>query len=270
MAQDFTPFFERYENIVRQVDDVFARIQAKHGEQVRCGQGCSDCCHALFDLSLIEALYLNHHFNKAYSGMARSAILERADEADREVHRIKRRAFRASQDGKSTAEILRMIGEARVRCPLLGSDDLCVLYEHRPLTCRLYGVPLEIEGAAHTCARSGFEPGKPYPTVHVAKLQDSLMNLSQDLALGIGSRFDELGSVLVPVSMALLTDYDDSYLGLGKAAAAAQPARPAPTPTVPTLPKASEACGGCDKDASACASCKENTVVLGKGPDEEE
>lgn len=270
MTLDFSPFFERYENIVRQVDGIFAKIQEQHGDLVRCGQGCSDCCYALFDLSLIEALYINHHFNKKFSGMERSSVLDRADNADREIHRLKRRAYRASQDGLPTAEILRKIAEAKVRCPLLGDDDLCVLYEHRPLTCRLYGVPMNINGEPHTCGRSGFEPGKAYPTVHVEKLQDSLMNLSNDISVAIGSRYKDLGTVLVPPSLALLTEYDETYLGVVGQSEAAK--TEAAAPTIPTMKEASEACGSCDKDESACASCKDKSfsLVLGKGPDDGE
>ncbi|SKA71046.1 Putative zinc-or iron-chelating domain-containing protein [Paucidesulfovibrio gracilis DSM 16080] len=273
MALDLSPFFERYENIIRQVDAVFAQVQEQYPEQVRCGRGCSDCCYALFDLSLVEALYLNHHFNERFTGMERSEVLDRADEADREIHRLKRRAYRASQDGRSTADILVEMGKARVRCPLLGKDDLCVLYENRPLTCRLYGVPLNINGEPHSCGRSGFEPGKAYPTVHVEKLQDSLMNLSHDLALAIKSRYSELGAMLVPPSMALLTDYDESYLGVPSAGEAEkQPAQEqtAETP-IPSMDKVSDACNGCDKDESACATCKDKSfsVVLGGSDDEE-
>ncbi|MEF2144870.1 MAG: YkgJ family cysteine cluster protein [Desulfovibrionaceae bacterium] len=269
MAFDLSPYFERYENIAGKVDEIFAAIQEKHSEQVACGKGCSDCCHALFDLSLIEALYINHHFNKKFSGLERSEIMDRADEADRSVHRLKRQAFRASQDGKSTQEILLAMAEAKVRCPLLGKDDLCELYEHRPLTCRLYGVPLNIGGEPHSCGKSGFEPGTSYATVHVEKLQDALLALSYDLTQGIGSSYKELGSVLVPLSMALLTEYDETYLGVNRNKAPAKAA-------VKSAPEASaekaDACGSCSKDESACASCKEKSfnIVLGKGPDEKD
>lgn len=271
MVLDFSPYFERYENIVRQVDGIFAKIQEQHGDLVRCGQGCSDCCYALFDLPLVEALYLNHHFNKKFSGMERSNVLDRADDADREIHRIKRRAFRASQDGRPSSEILLEMAKVKIRCPLLGQDDLCVLYDHRPLTCRLYGVPMNINGAPHTCGRSGFEPGKAYPTVHVEKLQDSLMNLSFEMVAAINSRFKDLGSVLVPPSMALLTDYDESYLGIAVSAAAPQAAESKPA-VLPAMKDVSEACGSCDKGESACASCKDKqfSIVLGKGPEDEE
>lgn len=214
MALDFSPFFKRYETLRDGVDRIFAQVQAQTGDMVRCGKGCSDCCYALFDLSLIEALYINHHFNRRHEGMERSRILERADEADRAVYRLKRQIYKASQEGKAASEILAEVARQRVRCPLLGEGDLCALYEQRPITCRLYGIPMVIGEAAHTCHRSGFEPGQSYPTIQTARLQDQLFDISSDLARALGSAYPDLGSMLVPASMALLTDYDEAYLGV--------------------------------------------------------
>ncbi|MGE4554439.1 MAG: YkgJ family cysteine cluster protein [Desulfovibrionaceae bacterium] len=214
MALDFTPFFKRYEALRDGVDKIFIQVQAQYGDLVHCGKGCSDCCYALFDLSLVEAIYINHHFNARYEGRERSRILERADEADRAVYRLKRQIYKASQDGRPAPEILAEVARQRVRCPLLGEENLCVLYEQRPLTCRLYGIPMVIGETAHTCHHSGFEPGKSYPTIQTARLQDQLFDLSGDLARAIGSAYQDLGGMLVPLSMALLTDYDEAYLGV--------------------------------------------------------
>ena len=41
--------------------------------------------------------------------------------------------------------------------------------------------------------------------------------MSRDIAAAVGSRFRELHTVYVPLSMALLTRYDDAYLGVGEA-----------------------------------------------------
>ncbi len=267
MALDLTEFFKKYEAIVAEADAVFERVRQETGDKVRCQEGCGDCCHALFDLTLIEALYLNHHFNATYSGLERSRILERADEADRAGYKIKKQMFKQSQAGTSTEEILREAARAKVRCPLLNDKTLCDLYGCRPVTCRIYGVPTAIGGAAHTCGRSGFEPGGKYPTVFLDKIQDRLYLLSHELASSIGSRYGDLGSVLVPVSMALLNAYDEDYLGL-----CAPKAEPRPDFKAAVAPQAapgkSAQCGPCDKDASACASCKDKSfsITIG-GPD---
>ena len=102
----------------------------------------------------------------------------------------------------------------RVRCPLLNDDNQCDLYDVRPITCRLYGIPTEIGGKAHTCGLSAFEEGKPYPTVKLDEIHKRLYEISFALAHDIKSRFPNLAEMLVPLSMALLTDYSKEYLGV--------------------------------------------------------
>ncbi|MGE4506804.1 MAG: YkgJ family cysteine cluster protein [Desulfovibrionaceae bacterium] len=265
MALDFNDFFKRYEAILKTVDATFEQIQAQTGDMVHCGRGCSDCCYALFDISLVEALYLNHHFQRLFSGPEKNALMERADKADREVNRLKRKLFKASEEGTPSSELLRQVAEARLRCPLLGEDDLCALYDYRPVTCRTYGVPTAIGGEVHTCGRSGFEPGQPYPTIHVEKLQDALMALSQELAQSINSRYVELGSLLIPPSMAIITDMNEDYLGV------MQPAQsPAQQPTGNPLPMNCSSCGE-GPGSSACSSCKDDSfsITIG-GPDRDD
>ena len=214
---DFQPVFDRYETLAREADAVFSRVRGAFPDCVTCRQGCDDCCHALFDLTLVEAAYLNNAFLRAFpSGAARSAILERAYAADREVHKIKRKAFKAQEAGEDVDAILTELGRKRVRCPLLGDDGLCVLYDQRPVTCRLYGVPTAIGGKGHVCGKSAFSPGTAYPTANVDKLHESLLSLSRELALHTSSGYAEIHTVLVPVSMTLVTTYDAAYFGLGR------------------------------------------------------
>ena len=207
-------YFDKYKAIVDQVDAVFQRVQAEHEDCVRCRVGCSDCCHAIFDLSLVEALYIKAQFDKVFKDSDRAQVIERANEADRAVYRLKKRAFKDHEDGKPENEILEEMAAQRIRCPLLDTDDRCALYADRPLTCRLYGIPTVIGGQAHTCGLSGFEPGKAYPTVKLDAIQQKLYDLSAELARDIGSRYPKLAELLVPVSMALLTEYTEEYLGV--------------------------------------------------------
>ena len=67
------------------------------------------------------------------------------------------------------------------------------------------------------CGQSNFVAGASYPTVHLDKIQERLDRLSVEIRDRVQSRFKELHEVFVPVSMALLTNYDDAYLGIGPA-----------------------------------------------------
>lgn len=213
---DLTSFFERYEAHAKEADALFAHIRAQYPDLVVCKEKCSSCCHAMFDLSLVEALYLNARFKERVPfGAERTAVLDRADAADRQAVRIKRKVFKDSKDGRDSNEILSEIASVKVRCPLLGEDDRCTMYDVRPITCRLYGVPTAIGGKSHTCGLTGFEQGKQYPTIALDKMQHRLSALSAELAKSIGTAYTELDSMYVPVSSALLTEYDAAYLGIG-------------------------------------------------------
>ena len=208
------PYFDKYKAIVDQVDAVFKKVQEEYHDCVKCKMGCSDCCHALFDLSLVEAMYIKSKFDAIFQDEARALVLERANEADRAVYRLKRQAFKDHENGKPENEILEDMAKQRMRCPLLNAEDKCDLYEFRPITCRLYGIPTAIGDKGHTCGSSGFKQGAAYPTVKLDAIQDRLYNLSSELANEIGSKYPKLAELLVPVSMALLTDYTEEYLGV--------------------------------------------------------
>ncbi|MBF0482336.1 MAG: YkgJ family cysteine cluster protein [Desulfovibrionaceae bacterium] len=215
MDLDLSAIFSEYEKMAAEADALFATVKKACPEQVSCREGCSDCCHALFDLSLVEAMYINAKFAELVSGEDdRESVIALAGESDRAHYRLKRQAFKASQEGVPAAEILDIIARERIRCPLLDDTDHCRLYEHRPITCRIYGAPMEIGGKAHTCAKTGFTPGEKYPTVKVELIQDRLIALSQKIVDAIPTKHAALASVLVPVSMALLSTYDEEYLGL--------------------------------------------------------
>lgn len=217
MIPDLSPIFQEYRQLRQQTDALFAHVHKNHAQCVKCAPGCSDCCHALFDLSLVEAMHINLAFQQAFGhGPQRSMIVDRAAKIDRALTKIKRELFHAERDGQSAEAIMTSVASQRMRCPLLGEDDHCLLYEERPITCRLYGIPLDIGGKSHVCGSSGFAAGENYPSVRLAKIQTKLEDLSRRIAETCGSRF-ELTDVYVPLSMALLTRYDEKYLGIGKA-----------------------------------------------------
>lgn len=275
MALDFTEYFEKYEAVVAEVDAVFKKFENEMGDLVKCGKGCSDCCYALFDVTLVEAMYINAKFNEKFSGLERSVIMTRADQADRQIHKLKRKVYKASQAGQPTNDILLEVAKARVRCPMLDDNDLCSIYENRPITCRLYGVPTSIGGVAHTCNKTGFKGGEKYPTVNMDIVLDKLLAIGKDMQEGIGSRFKELSEMLLPLSMALVTEYDEQYLGVGERVNLTIPKervdeleqkapKVAPEEIVaPDAPK-SEACSTCTQSKSACETCGES-IVLGGG-----
>jgi Fe-S-cluster containining protein len=212
---EFSKFFKTYEGLLSTVDASFDRVKAQHPESVKCEVRCADCCHALFDLTLIEALYINYHFKNEFKGQYREHMLERANAADRKIYKLKRKAYQDHKDGKSDEAILTEMALERVRCPLLNDRDQCDLYKYRPVTCRIYGVPTAIGGKGHTCGKSAFIPGKSYPTMNMDALYEILYHISSELAAEIQSKY-KLADMLVPLSMAMITDYTEEYLGVSR------------------------------------------------------
>ena len=216
MSVDLTSYFEKYEALVAQADGAFDRVKKAHADCVKCEEKCADCCFALFDLTLIEALYIHHKFNEKYQGTEKAELLEKSNRADRRIYKIKRKAYNDLQAGKNEGEILAAMALERVRCPLLNEKELCDLYEYRPLTCRFYGVPTAIGGAGHTCGKSGFKQGEKYPTVNLDAVHSQLQQISAELLRDIQSKNIKLADLLVPLSSAVILDFDDVFLGIAE------------------------------------------------------
>lgn len=214
MMPDLSHIFARYEQLRNSVDQLFRRVATRHEACMACRAGCCDCCNALFDLSLVEAMYINQFFRQKFEyGPVRSAILEKASSADRQLAILKRVFFQQEKSGQTAREIMDKASCIRMACPLLENNE-CLMYEGRPITCRIYGIPASVDGESHVCGFSGFEKGVSYPTVNLDKVQQHLAVLSREITETLKSRFSKLHEVHVPLAMALLTDYDERYLGL--------------------------------------------------------
>ncbi|MEW6077545.1 MAG: YkgJ family cysteine cluster protein [Thermodesulfobacteriota bacterium] len=215
MDFDLTPYFKKYEALAKQADQIFDRVKNEYPACVNCKKGCTDCCYALFDLTLVEALYINHHFKKTFG--ADAELMEKANKADRAIFRLKKRAYRdVKENNKDEVAVLYELGRERIRCPFLNERELCALYEHRPITCRLYGIPTAIQGMGHTCGKSGFNEGEKYPMVNMDRIFDQLKAISSEIVADIKTPHTRLDELLVPLSMAILTDYDDVFFGFAE------------------------------------------------------
>jgi len=59
-----------------------------------------------------------------------------------------------------------------------------------------------------------FKQGEKYPTVNLDAVHARLQEISAELVRDLRSRFIKLADILVPLSTALVTDYDEIYFGL--------------------------------------------------------
>lgn len=211
---DLSKYVKKYEDLVSQIESVCAKVKTDHADKVACRQGCSDCCHALFDLTLIEAYAIKLRFDENFTGKLRHDILSVADTADRKIFKIKKNATEAEKLGADGQKIIERISMEKIACPLLDENNLCRMYDHRPIACRVYGIPTSTGGKGYTCGLSGFNRGENYPTLNMDLVYKRLYDISHDMVKDIRSKYTQMGDILVPLSMSLITDYNDEYFGI--------------------------------------------------------
>jgi Fe-S-cluster containining protein len=191
--------FDKYERLAAKGDAAFRTIERDHGSCIKCRPGCADCCHAVFGLFPIEAAYIRQHFNRL-DRKARREALARAEKAEKELARVeeKLQAFDDDPHVKSYA-----LSKERVRCPLLNQDSECIIYPHRPMTCRVYGIPTAIQGKARVCGKAAFQRGISYPAFDLDACYRELYQLSRELLAREGEGDMEKASLLTAVSKIL-------------------------------------------------------------------
>ncbi|MDB5653247.1 MAG: hypothetical protein JWQ94_860 [Tardiphaga sp.] len=85
-----------------------------------CASGCAPCCHLYVQVPPGTAASMAEHIARAFTPAQREALRDRLRVAAAVI--------------RDAADPLRL----RLRCPLLGNDDRCTVYEVRPLSCRAF------------------------------------------------------------------------------------------------------------------------------------
>lgn len=134
---------DRYGELLNEVDAWFARSVSRYPENISCHKGCSACCRGLFDITLMDALYLKRGFDML-SGTQKKQI---SAEAAKRLHdlSVKFPDFVSPWFlNHLPSDILAamMPEDDPTPCLLLSAEGNCLVYEHRPMTCRLNGIPL--------------------------------------------------------------------------------------------------------------------------------
>lgn len=201
--------FKDYKTLLKSADMSFQKIQDEHSSCVKCEIHCDDCCHAIFGLFLVEAIYLKHHFDQLDQGL-REGILQRADKAEEDLARIesKLQMLDAKPNVKS-----KMLGQERVRCPLLSDEKECLLHPYRPVTCRAYGVPTIINGGARVCWKAEFDKDKNYPAFNLDTAYKKLYRLSCRILEEAGQPDEELAAYLISIPKIVKTPIEQLMEG---------------------------------------------------------
>lgn len=134
---------EQYAKLLTRVDDWFSSCIPQFPDAISCGHGCSSCCRGLFDITLLDAFFLRRGFDKL-SEEVRRAVQSCAEKRVSTVSEIWPEfvpPFLLNvRPEEEWPEVL--IEDDETPCVLLDTNGLCLVYDYRPLTCRLHGLPL--------------------------------------------------------------------------------------------------------------------------------
>ena len=160
---------DRYQEICSRVAEEFRRNRNLHGDRIQCRPGCSDCCHQLFQITEIEAAEVSRAVNEMPAAQ-RVSLREKA------AVYLEDRKHLVSDQGEPEAWGSLPPPGTRLACPALDEDGVCTIYEHRPLICRKFGIPLwnpDRPGRVYACELN-FQPGEEIVDPELIQIQTSI------------------------------------------------------------------------------------------------
>ena len=143
------------QQLVQIMDSALADAAQRAGNWLACRPGCTQCCHGAFAINALDALRLRTGMEtlQETDPTTAMAVLERA------------REWLATHGpnfpGDPTTGLLGESEEDQSRfedfandapCPALNpTTGLCDVYTWRPMTCRVFGPPIRMEGDSLGC-----------------------------------------------------------------------------------------------------------------------
>ena len=141
------PSADARRRLFQQAERWFQRGQAALLESVPCRQGCTRCCYGPFAITLLDELELQQGLQTLPS-QTRHDIQTRAQSQVAAMEVVFPRLTQARHldqwSEHDVDDLVTRFGD--LPCPALGSDGRCLIYAHRPITCRMMGLPVEING----------------------------------------------------------------------------------------------------------------------------
>ncbi len=132
--------------LVQIVDAALADATRRSGDWLACRPGCTQCCHGVFEIHLLDAARLQE-------GIERLTVVdsERAARVELRAREAVQR-LAAGFPGDFETGLLDETDEAEAAFEDFGNDEpcpaldpatgTCDLYEYRPITCRVFGPPV--------------------------------------------------------------------------------------------------------------------------------
>jgi len=128
---------KNYATFLRLTSEQYTEASKKN--RVKCKRSCFECCSVgFFDITLLDAIHLRESMKQVPSSI-RKRVLDKANE---QLDQLEKKGAFSRKD-----PLLRSIKDidaisrrsAKMSCPALGDNGACLIYEHRPHICRIFG-----------------------------------------------------------------------------------------------------------------------------------
>ena len=127
-----------------QADEWFNHSRSALVGEIPCRRGCCQCCIGPFVITLLDTLELRRGLATLDTG-TRQDIERQAERQARAMEALEptlsNSRFIDHWDDRMVDSLVEQFHD--VPCPALGSDGACRVYEFRPVTCRLMGIPAQ-------------------------------------------------------------------------------------------------------------------------------
>ena len=147
--------------LVQITSKAFADAAQRAGKRLACRPGCTQCCEGTFAINALDVARLH----TALRGMQVLAPELAESLQQRALAWI--RQYGGGFPGDLTTGLIGTTEDEQARfetfaneapCPALNPDTgLCDVYEWRPMTCRVFGPPVQVEGGGLACCELCFE-----------------------------------------------------------------------------------------------------------------
>ena len=130
-----------YRRLLGQVDAWFTGCLEAGGTALSCHGGCSACCRGLFDITLLDAVLLKNAFASLAPAIQADVLQKcraRLEELQQRWPTLQPPYLLNSLPDHTWTD---MPDDDETPCPLLDAEGFCLVYNSRPLTCRLHGLP---------------------------------------------------------------------------------------------------------------------------------
>ena len=123
-----------YKSILNRADAFSRSVAESQPQHLQCGRGCSLCCYGLFEIGAADIPILAEGLAQLHP-MRRRKIVRRAAEMIAGLRHPNLRECSALEKEQFFERT------ASTPCPNLNEAGECMIYDHRPLVCRTFGLP---------------------------------------------------------------------------------------------------------------------------------